>query len=261
MNLFMKRLPAGLIFAVFIFGIAVSSAGARALEPKTDTTNAKGIIRQVESVYNACKSYSDSGIVKTVFFKKDSKRISEKPFTTAFVRPNQFRFEYSSKFPMPGAKLNRYIIWCNGDNVRTWWDVQPGVEQEPSLGMAIAAATGVSSGSALTIPRLLMPEVVEACSVTNLLQPNRIEDAVLDGVDCYRIQGRRKKDSDVKTLWISKKTYLIHRIDESHKFTDFRTETTTTYKPDINNVIDENKLAFNAPEEGSNKRITGSTAN
>lgn len=116
--------------------------------------------------------------------------------------------------------------------------------------MAIAAATGVSGGPALTIPVLLMPKVIEACSVTDLQQPNRIADTVLDDVECYRIQGKQKA-SDI-TLWISKKTYLIHRIDESDQFTDFRTETTTTYKPRVDVVLDESKLTFNAPEKGNN---------
>lgn len=251
MKTFIGRLVVGIVFVSSIFRIDVSSAEDTTLKLKTEGSNATEIIMQLENVYKTCESYSDSGIVKTVFFTNDDKRIDEKPFTTAFIRPDQFRFEYSSKFPIPGSESMRHIVWANGEDVRTWWDIKPGAKQMPSLGMAIAAATGVSSGSALTIPRLLMPEVIEAWSVTNLQQTNRIDDAVLDGVDCYRVQGK-DKSSRITTLWISKKTYLIHRIDESHQFTDFRTETTTTYKPNVNNVIDENKLTFNAPEKESN---------
>jgi hypothetical protein len=69
---------------------------------------------------------------------------------------------------------------------------------------------------------------------------------------CYRIQGKRMASStSLIMLWISKKTFLIHRIDSSQKFSNFRTETTKIYKPQINIAIDESKLAFNAPGQTS----------
>jgi outer membrane lipoprotein-sorting protein len=253
MNLFFGHVIVGLVFVVSSFGIAVFSAEDSAPDLTTDSTTAKHIITQVADVYKTCKSYFDSGVVKTIFFMKDGKHVDEKPFTTAFVRPDRFRFECSSKFPIPGAKPMRYIVWAKGKDVRSWWDVQPGIKKEVSLEMALAAATGVSGGSAHTIPVLLMPKEIGGWSVTELHQLNRIADSLLDNVECYRIQGKRKvSDSELITLWISKKTFLIHRIDSTHKFPEFRTETTTTYKPKVDVVIDESKLTFNAPEKGSN---------
>jgi hypothetical protein len=46
------------------------------------------------------------------------------------------------------------------------------------------------------------------------------------------------------------KRNLIHRIDETNKFPQLRTETTTVYKPQVGIVIDESKLKFNPPEKG-----------
>jgi hypothetical protein len=69
------------------------------------------------------------------------------------VRPERFRFEYDDPTPE-----KPYIVWANAGVIRTWWYVKPGEERQPSLSDAIAGATGVSGGSAHTIPTLLLPD-------------------------------------------------------------------------------------------------------
>ena len=103
---------------------------AVAEEPKPDTLTAKEILERVANVYAKCKSYRDSGVVKTVFIWTDRKRTVEKPFTTAFVRPDRFRFEYKNK-------ARRYIVWRKGNDVQTWWDVTPGTKKPKSLALAL----------------------------------------------------------------------------------------------------------------------------
>jgi hypothetical protein len=235
---------------VLLVAIAVSGTPDKAPELTTDRVGAAKIIAMMADVYKGCGSYSDSGVVKTVFFSKHGRRVDETPFTTAFVRPDRFRFEYSSKFPWPGAEPQRYIVWADGKDVRSWWDLQPGVKKEDSLRLAVATATGVSSGSAHTIPNLLMPRGIGGWSVVELRHPERIADAMVDDVSCYRVQGRRKdSDSEPITLWISKRTLLIHQIYELDRFPEFRTETTTTYHPRVGLVLDKSKLLFNPPQK------------
>ncbi len=224
---------------------------------EADKATAREIVARMENAYRTCKSYADTGSVKTVLFTQEGgSRVDEKPFTTVFVRPDRFRFEYTLKFPIPGAMAQRHIIWAQGDEVRTWWDIQPGVKKEASLAMAIATATGVSGGSAHTIPVLLMPDRLGGSRITELQNVERIADSQSDGVDCYRVEGIRPAlNSQPVTLWISKDTSLIHRIDETRQFpkTDehppFRTETTTTYPPKVDIEVAEDDLAFNAPGE------------
>lgn len=260
MNLTLRYIVAISMLVTASFGIAVSSAEEATPPLTTGTTTAEQIITQTADVYRIAKSYSDSGVATTVLIDKSGKSVDKKPFTTAFVRPDRFRFEYSEKFSIPvefsewisipQAKPMHYIVWSKGEDVRTKWDIKPGIEKEFSLSMALAAATGVSGGTAHTIPVLLMPKEIGGWCVTQLHQLNRITDAPFEGVECYRIQGRRKaSDSELTTLWISKETFLIHRIDSSHTFRKFRTETTTTYKPKVNAAIDESALTFDAPKE------------
>jgi outer membrane lipoprotein-sorting protein len=250
MNRYLGCKVVSIAFLISIFGIAVSTAEGASQELTTEANSPNTIITLVANVYKSCKSYADTGIVKTVFFLKNGKFVTDKPFATAFVRPERFRVEYSSKFPMPGAKPMRHIIWANGKEVRTWWDLKPGIRKHDSLGMAVAGATGVSGGSAHTIPVLLIPEEIGGWSIVELKQLHRLSDVVLNEVACYRLRGKQKAaDSESITLWISKKTYLIHRIDSTNKFPKFQTQTTTTYEPQIDIVIDENRLAIDAPEE------------
>ena len=254
MNSFLGRAVAGLVFVASSFGIAVSSADDATPEVETDGITAEHILTRVADVYKACKSYSDAGESKTVIFEGDLRRhVDRKPFTTAFVRPDRFRFEFSLPLPVPGAQPMPYIVWANDRDVRTWFDAGTRIEEEVSLGMALGGALGVSGGCSHTIPVLLMPEEIEGGNVAELQQPNRIADSVLDEVACYCIQGRREENGlGSITLWISKRTCLIHRIDRTNKFPTFRTETTTTYKPKVDAVIDESRLVFNAPEKASN---------
>jgi hypothetical protein len=69
---------------------------------------------------------------------------------------------------------------------------------------------------------------------------------VIDGVNCFRIQG--DLTGDPFTVWIETKTFLIRRIETQHTFPNFRTETVTTYNPVFNGVVTEDMLAFNPPQ-------------
>ena len=78
---------------------------------------------------------------------------------------------------------------------------------------------------------------------------NRIDDGVLDGDSYYRIDAiYRGKDDKHQTwtqsviIWVNKVTYLVHRIDSEHQFPDFRTETSTTYKPFIEVDIENSRF-------------------
>lgn len=213
--------------------------------------DARTILTKSEKTHAECTTYSDTGLVSTTFIEPEGNRVSDKPFSTAFVREGGFRFEYSSKYPIPLAQhANRYIIWTDGTVVRTWWDVRPGVEEKDSLFMALAGATGVSGGSAHAVPSLLMPANASGALITNLLEPRLLESNKLAGIDCFRVEGEQTYgDHDTTVIWIDRETYLIRRIDTSHIFPDFKTETTTTYYPAVNGTVGKDALEFNAPSE------------
>ena len=104
-------------------------------ESKQDTLTAKKVVERMVKTYASCKTYRDSGIVRTVFIQAGRDRTEEKPFSTAFVRPDRFRFEYKEK--KRDKKEYRYIIWRKGKDVQTWWDVTPGIKKPQSLRLAL----------------------------------------------------------------------------------------------------------------------------
>lgn len=210
-------------------------------EAKPDKLSATQIVDRMVKAYTDCKSYRDSGIVKTVFVLKGGNTTVEKPFTTAFVRPDRFRFEYKEKI---GDQQMRFIIWSNVKGVKTWWGLKPGIATPESLELALGGAAGVSSLSSLNIPQLLMPEKMGWRRLA-LTSPKRAKDGKLGKVECFRVEG--KFGDNPITLWIDKKSYLVRRIDEQAKFDNFRTEQTTTYDPIIDGKITDKILEFDPP--------------
>jgi outer membrane lipoprotein-sorting protein len=209
-------------------------------EPKQDAITAKQVLDRMSKTYADCKTYRDSGVVKTLFVQDTGNRTVEKPFKTAFVRPDQFRFEYKEE-------TRRYIIWSKGKEVQTWWDVKPGIQKPESLQLAVGGATGVSSGSAARITAMLMPDKLQGWGGVRISDAKRIEDGNLEKVECFRLEG--KYGNNPITLWIDKKSYLVRRIDEQAKFDNFRTEQTTTYDPVIDGEITDKMLEFDPPKQ------------
>ena len=218
---------------------------------------AEEILAGMAFMYANCLSYYDSGIVTTLFIEGTGERTVEKPFTTAFIRPDRFRFEYSemNRFGME----YRYIAWQEGSLVETWWSLRPEINTEPSLAHALAACTGISGGSAHTIPALLLPAEIAGRKLIHMTKLKRLADGWLnengeaveaetaEGLACYRIQGLYAEAP--MTVWIDKGTLMVRRIDRRRQHDGFRTETTTTYIPVLNHLIPEDFLAFNPPDE------------
>lgn len=48
-------------------------------EVKSDALTAQEILLRMAKAYATCQSYSDLGVVKTVFFEKDGNRVTTKP--------------------------------------------------------------------------------------------------------------------------------------------------------------------------------------
>lgn len=252
--------------AVALSSVMVISAGAAvfAQQPQTsrrlDSLTAEQIVELSTKVYARCGSYRDSGVASTAYVSESSQWTAEKPFTTVFVRPDRIRFEY--KDMSAGDPPPSYIIWAEGDDVRTWSDMEPGVNRPGTLGGAIADAAGVSQGASHRIPSMLLPDASAPKTALELSYARRVEDAEEGGFACFRIRGQsirtpRTLGSGENTvvlrenssiIWIDKQSYLVRRVDESNGYDSFRTDTVTTYSPEINVEIPSEQLDFGTPE-------------
>jgi outer membrane lipoprotein-sorting protein len=216
-------------------------------EPAEKELSAQRILERIRDVYKRSHSYRDTGAVKTVFIKTSGNETVEKRFTTAFIRPDRFRFEYKER--RDEKRDSRYIVWCKGKDVQTWWDwdLEPLIEKDKSLRLALAGATGVSSGAAHNIPALLLPKKIGGRLLTDLTDVKRIGDMKLGKTECFRVEG--EAGGSPTTLWIDRKSFVVRRIDEQQEFDSFRTERTTTYEPVIDGEIADGLLEFGAPEQ------------
>src|SRR2546423_570402 len=101
------------------------------------------------------------------------------PFSTAFVRPASFRFEFSRRRIVTGTisrstfgrapdrtgqnyggreGWDRFIGWKEGEVEKAWWPRNSNEEKAPLEGTLLGFGS-LSSGAALTIPSLLFPDL------------------------------------------------------------------------------------------------------
>ncbi len=200
------------------------------------------ILAQMAKVYATASSYRDSGVVRIVYFEATGERVEERPFETAFVRPDSFRFEFKESFM---GRTKRYIVWQRASEIRTWWDVHAATETPASLDMGLSGATGVSGGSAHAVPVLLLPGVVTGRSTKDMTDLRRLSDVQCGSSLCSRVEG--VYGGTKRVLWIDLKSYLLRRVEFSTEFPEFHTQETTTYEPAINETIAPGALEFRPP--------------
>ena len=201
-----------------------------------DKRTAAQILDAMSRKYQDFKTYRDTGIVKTTYINPDRTFSREISFKTAFVRPDRFRFEFTSD------SHDRYIIWRSEQKVKTWWDLKSSIEDQPSLDMAVAGATGISMLAANTIPVLLMPSEISSFTLKDLKEIVRLQDSTCGDSKCILIRGKNHQ-GDLITLWIESGNLLLRQ----HHWSAQQMEVTTTYTPTVNGQIPEEMLAFSAP--------------
>ena len=227
-------------------GIVIIVQVALAYSTPAQSLSARQIMDRMISVYATCNSYVDEGEVRTIFHQPNGNRTVSKPFSTAFARPSDFRFEYKDR--RGENEWNSYIIWMGVDSVKTWWSIRPGIETPQNLSLALGGAAGVSSGAATMVPTLLMPEMTIGNRIKSLSELTLVGEEEVNGSPAYRIEGTDSGKRTV-TIWINTNSLLIVKIYQRTRFPTFETETTTSYKPQTN-VSAQGKLEFNPPDKG-----------
>ena len=205
------------------------------------TLSPEQILEKMVSVYASCNSYADEGEVRTIFIQNGARRTVVKPFSTAFVRPSNFRFEFEDR--RPDDNWIYYIVWRDATSIKSSWSIKPGIRTFESLSLALAGATGVSSSAAINVPSLLMSDLGDSHRIQTLSQLRLTGEETIGGQTAFGIEGRDWR-SNLVTIWIDKESFLLLKIYETKKFESFETETTTTYRPHINANISPEKLAF-----------------
>lgn len=238
----MDSIPRSFIFIFFLCSLSTFSFANRSL---ADGLTAIDILSRMKKVYANAQTYQDKGLVKVVIHFPERDHTVKKPFTTAFIRPNRFRFEYREIKPL--VKTSKFIAHQNGQDIKAYWDLDEGVSQIKTIGDALAAAAGISGGSARTVPTMLLPDESHfRNAILFFSSPKRAADEVIDGIECYRIED--PNDYRDLTLWIDKEEFLLRKMYVEKDLKDSQAETTTTYKPILNGEVTDKMIEFGSPK-------------
>jgi outer membrane lipoprotein-sorting protein len=222
--------------------LALSAPGAQPSPVASD------LVVAMQKLYAECRTYRDQGVVKVDYLNEDGSRRDgdRRPFSTAFIRPDRFRFEFKDE---SGGYGDLYVIWADGRAVRSWWTTRRQVESWPSIADAVDAATGVSGGSAHLVANLLVPEVGGAGPRT-LCEIRVVGEERVGTLPAWRLEGRgwlAFMSAAPMSFWIAKDAPHLLRVSYDFDIPGARSRTTITLTPEVNVEIDASAFTFTPP--------------
>jgi outer membrane lipoprotein-sorting protein len=195
--------------------IAILSFALPAIAQPQTKPDAKQILDNMSKVYSRFASYQDEGILITTKDEATGGTIEKMPFKTFFKRPNLFRFEWTD---YGITKLGRTkMIWSNGKEAFTYWEPD-NYEKEESLSLAIAGATGISSGTVNTVFDLLSQDETYGSRLKRLVNVSLLGEVEFEGVSCYHIKAN--EGDEPWELWIGKSDFLLRKVRREMKVDD-----------------------------------------
>ena len=137
-----------------------------------------------------------------------------------------------------------FIVWQDQSGFEMWLSSDPDLGEDiDSIQGALDAGAGISRDSSGMIPGLIIPGTKLGGDIVRLTSAVRLEDAQIDGFDCFQVQGFRWPNAgDATTVWIDKESLLIRRVYEEGKIRGGTTKTTWLYEPAINVSVDVDSL-------------------
>jgi len=137
------------------------------------------------------------------------------------------------------------MLWANGAKTLLRWDTSKvSIEEQPNLGLAIAAATGCSAGAAHIVPALLMEQLRTDCKHLLLLTDLEVvREEHLDEHNCYVLKGSLFKEGD-HVLWASTSDFGLRRVRND------RSRTAEESEREINAITGNADLMARLTERG-----------
>lgn len=176
--------------------------------------SAEKILTRSAARYADCATYQDTGDhISTLRPGERNQDRRSLPFKTWFIRPDLFRFEFRTRTWEPEANWDRSVITRVNGRVASFWSMLDNNRTPDSLSLALAGATGVSGGTANTIPRLLLPNELNGRSLNQRFADATIEaPEIIDSELCHHLVVRTDRNTD--EAWIGVDTYLLRKLAE-----------------------------------------------
>lgn len=174
--------------------------------------NAREFLRAVEARYRSLPGYSDTGVSRSF----SSRRPGICTFETAYAAPRRFRFAFETPHPYRSLahQVSRDAIGTDGESVYFYsrsYDGSVDIEHPESLLMAVAGATGISSGTAHTIGALLFEEVA-GFRLTDMRRIRFRPIREFDRVKCVAVSGLHPGGRGRVTAWFGAEDLLLRRL-------------------------------------------------
>jgi len=204
------------------------------------------ILSRVSSVYASCRTYSDEGETSTTMARAGARPGLMRPFvetfSTAFVRPDAFRFEFHAG---PPTVDRRYIAWKTETSVKRYGPDLIVIGPN-DLGGTLMGMFAPTHGAALRVPALLMPELFHGSGLFASLTDLKLGgEEKIDRRRVFRIEARL--ESDQFNVWVDANLFLILQVEQVTRFGQIDQHTTIRYRPVLNAKVAPEKLVFNAP--------------
>jgi hypothetical protein len=244
------------VTACVLFDTAISGAIA------DDIGSPKEIMAQSITRYAELRSYSDSGTVVTEYRSPGGPLVAaQRTFITLYSAPRRFLLDYTKD---PQGARERYVLWGDGQDYRTWWSATKVQQLYP--GSTAASAFAVSSYPTNGVATMIAPLVFGRSNIHGPLTdftPGKAEGVeAVAGHRCVRISGQigipfggsgAVTGAHAATIWIDVDTKLVRKIFEDSPagtppgFTD---SSTTTFEPQADPPIDAQRFTFSPPAAG-----------
>jgi len=165
------------------------------------------IFEKAQATYISLTSYSDEGQAISVM----DGVASITPFTTRLARPNFYRVEWdhvSESINSPGDTFNQ-AVWSSGagDYLEMGW----GVRRQGDRDDALANASELSGGKAITIPKMFFDWQWRDRPDDSITGEERLADEKIGQTDCYVIT-RELHFGETTTYWIGKQDFLVRQV-------------------------------------------------
>ena len=248
-----------LILPLCVLALATAAPAQESPAQGDDATLApETILLRMARAYRTIRSYRDSGEVSTTLLTDGGRAGNDRPFKTAFMRPDRFRFQFTD--PGLGERSSAYIVWTDGDRGALLVGRTTGCPQSRNV-------AGRARGGCGALRRLLDPHPRPAAARTigqgpSIIAAERIQDGSDRGVTCFRIRGKSQKtpytltmgaqtltvQDESITLWIDRATLLLRKVEDKKTLATYNSESITTYTPEIDIEVPPEQLTFNPPQ-------------
>ena len=174
--------------------------------------SAREFLLAVEARYRGLHGYSDSGLSRRL----TARQPHVVTFKTAYLASDRFRFEFCSSHPYRKLShlVSRDVVGTDGAGAYHYsidYGGKPQLERPESREIALAGATGISSGTAHTIGALLF-EDVHGLRLTELHKPRFRRTRQIDGVRCLAVSGLHPWGRGRMTAWFGADDLLLRRL-------------------------------------------------